>query len=187
MRIFVDVNEPGSLYHALAYRGARWRIDVQRSLLHKRRGLGAAGAADQPGYGLGADYVIADAGLNTVAAIERKSLEDLARTITLEERRQPKVFRQLKDLMLHPCPILLIEGNPSLLYRRVEAISLGLQFWAVRSGVSILYSSGPQATVQAVLTVARKIGQELGEVSRKPEAGRPDADELPLDEGQPSP
>lgn len=137
---------------------------VTRTMLHKRTGLAGRARERHPFYGLGADSVITDAQQVPVAAIERKTLEDLARVLAVRETgADPRIFRPLRELTMHLTPILLLEGTASAYSRRVEPGMLGLQFRAAREGIAILYSSGPSATAQAILDVARKPGKELGE------------------------
>lgn len=164
MQVFVDITEPGHLYHHLRLRGEDVGILVTRSILHKRTGLGGSARERHPFYGLGADYVITDAERVPVCAIERKNLEDLARSLALRENAgSGRIFRQLRELAMHPMPILLLEGSASALYQRVEPGILGLQFWAAREGISLLYASSPTATAQGILNIAKKLAKELGE------------------------
>lgn len=172
MRIHVDVTEPGALIQTITQlaRG----IEVRRSILHKREGQGASMRENHPLYGLGADYVITDDADVPLAAIERKTLEDLARSLSLPPAGgSPRVFRQIKDLTAHPMPILLLEGQPSLLYRRLEPAILGFQFWCAREGVAIIYASTPAAAARAITQIARKIGGEAGIETAPPPADAP--------------
>ncbi|MEA3200346.1 MAG: hypothetical protein QOE90_1774 [Thermoplasmata archaeon] len=182
MRIFVDITEPGQLYHILSYRCRPEKIAVQRSILHKRPGLGGRGREKHPFYGAGADYLIADDDGTPACAIERKNLDDLAKAITLDgdPERKPRLFRQIRDLLSHPCPLLLLEGPPSPLYRRVEPAALGFQFWAVRQGISIITSSSPPASAHAIHLMARKLAAELE--GKEPPQPQEDPDERPSSE-----
>lgn len=179
MRIFVDITEPGMLVHHLAMKGNACGIRVERTILHKRGGLGAPAREKHPFYGLGGDYLICDDELNVACAIEQKSFDDLAKAITLDgdPARRPRLFRQVTDLVAHPLPILLLEGPPSPLYRRIEPVALGFQFWAARQGVSILTSASPLGSAQAILCIARKLAQELE--GRSAPAPPEDPDERP--------
>lgn len=181
MKIFVDTTEPGQLFHHLRFRGRASGIEVQRSILHKRDGLAGSARERHPFYGLGADYVITDSDLVPAAAIERKSLDDLAKSIALQDDRtsSARIFRQVRDIMAHPWPILLLEGQPSALYRRVEPLALVIQFWCARQGVSLMYSSSPVASAQAILGITRKLGMELEGSDLRPPP-RDDPDEGPF-------
>lgn len=163
MRIYVDTTEPGIIVQDLTRRSTPHGIRVERSILHKREGLGGSAREDHPFYGLGADYVICDTTGVPLAAVERKTLEDLAKSAALKDPRAAegtKIFRQLRDLLAHPFPVLLLEGQPSLLYRRCEPALVGLQAWCAREGIAILYSTGPLASAHAVALLARRILRE---------------------------
>lgn len=162
MRIYADITEPARLVHYMGREGVRWGIDVHRTILHKRAGLGASARPRHPLYGAGADYVVTDNAGFPVAAIERKSLDDLAKTITLAEPgKGSKIFRQLRDLVHQPLPILLLEGLPSPLYARIESASIGIQFWCARQGIAVVMTTCPAMSAQAVLLVARKLAVQL--------------------------
>lgn len=164
MRIYVDATEPGIVFHDVARRGAADKFHVERSLLHKREGLGGSARENHPFYGLGADFVITDASKVPVAAIERKTLDDLAKSAGIVDRRAPegtKLFRQLRDLLSHPMPVLILEGAPTMLYRRVEPALVGLQLWCAREGISIIYTTGPLASSHAVVLLARRLSREM--------------------------
>lgn len=166
MFIHCDITEPGLIPQALRVMAADSGIDVHRSILHKRAGSGKALRTKHPFYGLGADYLIATSDGSRVAAIERKTMDDLARDVTLGPREmQGRVFRQLRDLRNHPCPILLIEGTPTPLYLRVEPALLGLQFWCAREGIACMHTSSPHATARALLYITRRLQRELEQVA----------------------
>lgn len=181
VRIFVDVTEPGPLFQSLRARAEPAGIPVQRTVLHKRPGQGAALRGHHPFYGMGADFLVVDDGLTPVAAIERKTLEDLTRSATVGKEQSRQLFRKVKDLLHHPMPILLLEGTPSPLYRRAEPMILGFQFWCAREGVSLIHALTPNASAHTVFLVARKLREELEAPPRQtPAAGRlDDLDELP--------
>lgn len=160
MFIHCDVTEPGLIPQALAVRTAGSGIEVRRSILHKRAGSGALLRSRHPHYGLGADYIISDADGVRLAAIERKTMDDLARGVTLDAERGNRLFRQLRDLRSHPCPILLIEGPPTPLYRRVEPALLGRQFWCAREGIALMHATDIDATVGALTFIARRLQRE---------------------------
>jgi len=164
MIIFVDSTEPGIVFQDISRRGAAAGIAVERTILHKREGLGGSAREEHPFYGLGADFIIADATRVPLAAIERKTLEDLAKSAAIHDGRAAegtKIFRQLRDLMVHPMPVLMLEGQASILYRRMEPALLGLQLWCAREGISLIYSTGPLATSHAVVLLARRLSREL--------------------------
>lgn len=168
MRIHVDVTEPGTLSHEIARMAEGTAISVTRTILHKRTGLGATARETHPLYGTGADYVICDPSDQPIVGIERKTLEDLAKSTSLDlEGGKPKIFRQLKDLARHPMPILMLEGLPGVLYRRLEPAAIGIQFWCARQGISVITTTSPLASARAVFLIARKLGSELA-------AGAPD-------------
>ncbi|MGQ0535225.1 MAG: ERCC4 domain-containing protein [Methanobacteriota archaeon] len=163
MKIFIDVTEPGLIFHTLCTRAKESDIEVRRTILHKRPGQGGSLRKDHPFYGLGADFVIAGDDGVELAGIERKTLEDLARSVSLDGKAsgEPRLFRQLKDLLHHPTPILIIEGRPSFLYRRLEPAILGLQFWCAREGLAIIFSTSALATATGVYLIARKLADEF--------------------------
>lgn len=175
MQIFVDSNEPGAIAQDLARRGLAAGFRVERTMLHKRVGLGGALRERHPLYGLGADFIVTDHGGEPVAAIERKTLEDLAKSATIRDPRVPegsKLFRQLRDLLALPMPTLILEGQPSLLYRRAEPAMLGLQWWCAREGIAVVYSTGPLSTSHAVVLLASRFRRELGRADAQPSGCR---------------
>src|SRR5439155_15561861 len=96
MRVYVDVTEPGALVQKIRYQSERAGIPVERSLLHKREGSGPALARDHPFYGYGCDVVISDDSLIAIAVIERKTLDDLARSMSVSDKHEgSRLFRQL--------------------------------------------------------------------------------------------
>lgn len=146
------------LLQKLRLQSERAGIPVERSILHKREGSGPALTREHPFYGYGCDFVIADDTLVAVAVIERKTLDDLARSMTVgQEREGSRLFRQLGDLARHPMPLLLLEGAPSYMYRRFEPALLGFQFWCARNGIAIIYTTSLDATAKAVHLMARKL------------------------------
>lgn len=163
MQVYVDITEPGAVFHTIHRRGQEEGIDVERTVLHKREGKGGSMRADHPFYGMGADFVVADDKDLPLVGIERKTMEGLARSISLDEEEDgaPKIFRQLGDLMVHPTRLLMLEGRPSSLYRRVEPAILGLQFWCARQGVAIVTTTSPTASGNAVFLIARRLKEEL--------------------------
>jgi hypothetical protein len=165
VKIYIDSTEPGVLFQDLTRRASVAGISVERTILHKREGLGGSARERHPFYGLGADFVIADSYGIALAAIERKTLEDFAKSAGIKDNRAPegaKLFRQLRELCAHPMPVLVLEGSASALYRHAEPAMLGLQIWCAREGISILYSTGPLATAHAVVLLARHLGREMG-------------------------
>ena len=167
MKIHVDTTEPGVLVQDLTRRAALHGIRVQRSILHKREGLGGSAREEHPFYGLGADYVVCDEENIALAAVERKTLEDLAKSAAIRDPRVnegTKLFRQLRDLLAHPLPVLILEGQPSLLYRRSEPALLGLQLWCAREGISIVYATTPLASAHAIVLLARRLQKEIPSV-----------------------
>lgn len=163
MRIYVDVTEPGSVVQPMERLADEEEIPVVRTLLHKRPGSGGTLQREHPFYGRGADYVVADDDLVPHVAFERKTTEDLARSLSLKEDEDggPKIFRQLRNLRSHPSPTLLLEGRPSPLYYRMEPAILGLQYWCHRQGIMWMYSTSPSSTGRAIFQVARKLGSLL--------------------------
>lgn len=162
MRILVDITEPGSLYRNLAWRCQRHGIKVERSMLHKRKGSGPSLRANHPLYGEGGDYVIVDDEGVPAAAFERKRLDDLAKSaLSGSGGTEPRIFRQLRDLLCYPTPILLLEGLPSATYRKIEPAILGLQLWCSREGVTIVYASDAASSVRAIELAARRLANEL--------------------------
>lgn len=162
VRIHIDVTEPGALAHEVSSMCEGTTIVVERSILHKREGLGASAREAHPLYGSGADYVICDPSGQPVAGIERKTLEDLAKSTSLDlEGGKRKIFRQLKDLTRHPMPVLMLEGLPGVLYRRLEPAAIGIQSWCARQGIAIVTTTSPMASARAVFLIARKLGSEL--------------------------
>ncbi len=158
----MDVTEPGAIYQPLAQRAGAGGMAVRRTVLHKRDGLGGSAREHHPFYGLGADYVIADDRDVPACAIERKTLEDLARSASIQNPLEPpRIFRQLQDLTCHPLPLLLLEGSPSFHYRRVEPAILGIQFWCARRGIAIISSTTPIASASAIFLIARKLASEI--------------------------
>lgn len=163
VQIHVDITEPGHIFHALRLQANKLDCSVHRSLLHKRTGLGPAGARAHPFYGRGGDYVVALDERTPLAGIERKSCEDLARSVTSKtDGRGSKIFRQMQDLRIHPTPLLIIEGAPTPLFLRVEPALAGFQVWCAREGISIIYTSSPAGTVAAVLGIVRRLSKDLG-------------------------
>lgn len=165
MRILVDATEPGQIYQRL-----RWRIqeagepvEVERTWLHKRAGRAAAQRERTPHYASGADYLILDKFDIPLVSIERKTLHDLAKSASLDRAKdkQPRIFRQAQDLAASPLPILLLEGRPTGLYQSLEPMLLGLQFWLIRQGVSMLYTTTPERTADALFLMTRKLYAEL--------------------------
>lgn len=192
MRVFVDYTEPGAIFQKLIEKTKDTRIRVDRTILHKRAGLGASAIERHPFYGLGADYLVTDDDLLPAVAIERKTYDDLAKSITLVDRGRQggRIFRQLTDLQSHPTPILLLEGPHSILYRRVEAASLGIQFWCAKQGIALMTTSSPEATAHAIFLMARKLGIEWESAPAEVEAALETAKRAPewsereaLDEG----
>lgn len=162
MRIYADITEPARHVHDVAREAALWGIDVHRTILHKRAGHGGGLRARHPFYGAGADYVIANDHRVPLAAIERKSMADLARSITLSDPgKGPRIFRQLRDLAANPLPILLLEGPASAAYRRIEPASVGVQFWCARQGIAVIATTCPAESARAVVLVARKLASDL--------------------------
>lgn len=162
MRILVDITEPGQLFGEVQRRGQAAGITVQRTILHRRRRMPAT--KDKHAFaGSGSDYLIVDAEAQPAIAIERKTTEDLAKRILQQDAEKGKLFRQLTDFRAHPFPVLLAEGNPTPLYRRVEAVATGIQFWCARQGIALVWTTGPIASAVAIVQMARKIGAELDE------------------------
>lgn len=165
MRIHIDTTEPGLVFHALEHRARQEGIALVRSMLHKRSGLGGSALERHPFYGRGADFIIADNGDIALAAIERKTLDDLAKSVVLRDDRAPegrKLFRQLRDLKAHPMPVLVVEGSPSPFYVRCEPALLGLQVWCAREGIAIAYTTGALSTAHLVIVLARRLAAEMG-------------------------
>lgn len=159
MRIYADITEPARLVHELGRQAVKWDIEVHRTLIHKRAGLAGRARARHPFYGGGADYVVTDAAGAPVAAIERKTMDDLAKSIALAEPgKGPRIFRQLRDLKSHPLPILLLEGPASPRYARIELASLGIQLWCAREGIALITTSSSAVSIAAILLVARRQG-----------------------------
>jgi hypothetical protein len=188
MRIYVDSTEPGVLLQKLRQQAERGGIPVERTILHKRENGGPALTREHPFYGYGCDFVIADDSVVCVAAIERKTLDDLARSLSVgQDREGSRLFRQLTDLARHPMPLLILEGSPNYMYRHFEPALLGFQFWCARNGIAIMYSTSLEATAKAVHLMTRKLGQsydskagnDLTAFLRAAEARPIDADERP--------
>lgn len=184
MRIFVDATEPGVLLQKIRQKSERAGIPVERTILYKRDGFAAS--QEHPFYGFGCDYVIADDGLSAVSVIERKTLDDLARSLSIGEKQDgSRLFRQLSDLARHPMPMLFLEGQPSYMYHRFEAALLGFQFWCARNGIATMYSTSLDSTAKAIHLIARKLAttydtpvrNELASFSRMADEGVLDADE----------
>jgi hypothetical protein len=149
------------VYQAIKVHAERDGIAVERTILHKRRGTGPALRGRHPFYRGGADYLIVDDHGAPVAAIERKSLDDLARSLGHGAKDEaPRLFRQICDLKRYPMPILLVEGGPTPVNLRMEPAILGLQFWCAREGVAVVYASSTASAARAVVLYARKLRQE---------------------------
>ena len=158
MRIYIDATEPGAFLLGVRKHAERAGIPVQRTLLHKREGIGASLRERHPLYGSGCDVIITDDALVPTCAMERKTLDDLARSATVgRDTEAPRFFRQMKDLARQPTPLLLLEGTPSFLYRQTEPMMVGLQFWLAREGIAIIATSSLGSSARAVAQIAKKL------------------------------
>ncbi|MET1124248.1 MAG: DEAD/DEAH box helicase [Archaeoglobaceae archaeon] len=93
------------------------------------------------------DYVLSDR-----VAVERKTADDFAKSITEAE----KLFSQLAKLKAsYQKPILIVEGNP---YAKLHpnAVRGAIAAIAVDFGIPVIQTSSPQETAEFLIAIARR-------------------------------